>query len=228
MNLPSSYYNVAFKVMMVSNPSFHNNHYFLHTYRSLTNEIKSEHISHTEMLQPTDTLLEDTTSNDIISTSPSKPCSDTQNDKQSLTGVLSDKLLTIDLQETPLQSARDDSNNTRRTLLNLDHKIDKILCDLARVNWSQRGHKSPQKKGVLTEQQDSHIHAPRHELTTTAARVVFCITRIVYYGVLNASRSSSKHHIDMKSSHSGATRMTKTHQCKVVFTTATIVYTSLT
>ena len=44
------------------------------------------------MLQPTDTLLGEKTINNTILTSPSIPWADTQNDEQSVTGVLSDKL----------------------------------------------------------------------------------------------------------------------------------------
>jgi len=127
------------------------------------------------MLQPTDTFLDEKTSNNIMPASPSIPWSDTQNDKQSVTEVLSDKLLTIDLHDTSLQSAGDDLHNTQQTLQNLVRKIDKIHHDLARVNWSQRSNKPLQRHGNLTEQTTSWIHAFRHELTTTTARVVFCI-----------------------------------------------------
>ena len=127
------------------------------------------------MLQPTDTFPDERTSNNIMSASPSIPWSDTQNDKQSVTEVLSDKLLTIDLHDTPLQSAGDDSHTTRQTLQNLDCKIDKIHHDLACVNWSQRSNKPLQRHGNLTEQTTSWIHTPRHALITTTARVVFCI-----------------------------------------------------
>jgi len=127
------------------------------------------------MLQPTDTLLGEKTINNTILTSPSIPWADTQNDEQSVTGVLSDKLLTIDLHDTSLKSAGDDSHTTRQTLQNLDCKIDKIHNDLARVNWSQGSNKPLQRHRNLTEQTTSWIHAPRHELITTTARVVFCI-----------------------------------------------------
>jgi len=92
-------------------------------------------ISVTNAKTSTDTFLDEKTSNNIMPASPSIPWSDTQNDKQSVTAVLSDKLLTIDLHDTPLQSAGDDSHTTQQTLQNLDGKIGKIHHDLARVNW---------------------------------------------------------------------------------------------
>jgi len=159
---------------MVETYHFINNHFF-YTYRNFRTELKYDNILITEMLQPTDTLLNERTSNNIMPASPSIPWSDTQNDKHSVTEVLSDTLLTLDLHNESRQSAGDDSHITRQTLQNLDRKIDKIYHDLARVNWSQRSNKPLQKQAKLTDQTTSWIHTTRHELLTTTARVVFCI-----------------------------------------------------
>jgi len=58
------------------------------------------------MLQPT--LLDERTSNNIMPASPTIPWSDTQNDKHSVTEVLSHTLLTLDLHDESRQSAGDD------------------------------------------------------------------------------------------------------------------------
>ena len=104
------------------------------------------------MLKPTDTLLEDITDKNNMTSTPSIQWSDIPNDKQDLSEIHTDNSLTTDPPETPLYSASTGSTSTRQILLELDQKIDKLYRELTRVNWLQTRNNSSQRHAVFKTQ----------------------------------------------------------------------------
>jgi len=135
----------------------------------------AEHIPDFELLDLNDNLLEDNTGNKTTPIAPSMRWTDTQNDHHEKANGIPDSQHTPEPQERNTQRTRGNSRNTRQTLRNLDHKLDKIHRDLARVSWSQRRNESHQRPRSLIGRNPPYKYALTDELTSATARVVFRI-----------------------------------------------------
>ena len=135
----------------------------------------AEHIPDLELLQLNDKLLEDTTGNKTMPTSPSVRWADTQNDHHDLADGIPDTQHTPELKERKTQRTRGKSRSTRHTLRNLDLKLDKIHQSVAQVSRSQRRNESPQRPRPLTGRNHPCRYALTYELTPAVARVILHI-----------------------------------------------------
>jgi len=77
--------------------------------------------------------------------------------------------------ENKRQRIREKSHNTRRTLRNLDRKLDKIHQDLAQVNRSRWRNEPQYRPRPLLRHNLTHKPPTTYELTPAPARVVFRI-----------------------------------------------------
>jgi len=158
----------------------------------------AEQLSDPELLDSSANILEENT--DYKTTHISSPTqeTDTQNDNHDKENGTSDIQQTPEPRERKRQRIRDKSRNTRRTLRNLDHKLDKIHHDLAQVSRSQWRNESQQRPRPPIGRKLLYKPPLTYELTPAAARVVFRI--------LNPNCIQWLH-VDQKNYHQSTTKL---------------------